>query len=256
MYFAAIIPSYLLVLLLCKEFSSAGDPERISLNAHVFDEKPEGQFSQQPDAHQPPLKISTGRMKPITSSGSPRVQDTSKEVFRMNHKQIKGLAISAVSTNPSATSDYPKVTVRPGKKDATVISYFHHPFRMPHRPNAYQYMQDEKHDDISDISQPAKKYQIGLRKTNYKSDDIRHAQAFTGIMSNSQYHPKAALVHIVPGDKRAKRKRPTIDVDQGRLHGNLLITSYGPESPKKHVGSSVQHQAQAHTSGHQSQHNH
>lgn len=238
------------VLNLTLKTYSVNSDDPISIHAPLLnrgEENAPGETSTSAHGAQP-LKISTGRMKPITSPGSPRLYDADREKWNRKHRYVNGLSIPSVSSDPSSEHLYPKISVRPGKKDATVISYFHHPYRNLSKDGPYQYMQHERADDATDIAQPAKKFQIGLRKTNFKSKDVRHAQSFTRFMSKSQYHPKAALVHHVPGDRRAERKRPTIDVDQGRLHGNLLITSHGPESPPKSNSDSHQHQNQPHTS--------
>lgn len=212
------------------------DPDMpISLYAPLHDQaEPSTSGGSSTPAH------STGRMKPISNTGSPRVQDVDTSMVIRKHKNIKGIAFTSVSSDPSSPHTYPKISVRPGKKDATVLSYFHHPFPHPESSKPYKYMEHQSIDSASDSSKPAKKFQIGLRKIDWKSEDAQHARAYARYMSSNQHHPKAALVHVVRGDNRAERKRPTIDVDQGKLHGNLLITSYGPESPPKHTNPSRQ----------------
>lgn len=227
-------------LFFCKKSFSAGDPDPISIQGAMFDETSQSSSSNQP-SQQPPRWISTGRLKPMSGSGSPRMSDAQLELDRKGHKFIKGVSHTPVMGNPVSPHQYPKVTIRPGRKSASVISMFHHPARPTPDAKPLQYMLDQKADTHSDITQPASTYKIGLRSIHGKSEELKQFKTNAIDLSRNHYHPKAVLIQILPGDSRAERKRPTIDVDQGKLHGNLMIASYGPESPPKQGSPRHQH---------------
>lgn len=220
--------------------SFAGDtPPSISLHAPLLD-----QAQSASGGGNPPMKISTGRMKPVTSPGSPRYEAAFAQTGVGSTKFLKGISHVAVSSAPDPQHLYPKISVRPGRKDSTVVSFFRHPESHP-TGKPYEYMQHQKPDVLSDVHQPAKIYKVGYRKIDdQNSEDIHHAKIIQGHMAKGHYHPKAALVNTVPGDPRARRKGPTIDVDPGKLHGSILTHVYGPPASPKHGNPPYEHQGQ------------
>lgn len=237
-------PFLLHVLFLAAKLAYAGDPEKISLHASMIKVPKEGTSLPQSSDDFSPEKISSGRMKPISSTGSPRFEEAAQSLGIDSHNQIKGISHIGILSDPASSHTYPKVTVRAGKKKSIVINQFHHPYRPTENAKPYQYMQHQHSDDPSDLNQPAFLYKIGQRKVGKSSVSVQHAKSISKHMSHSQYHPKAAIFHNLPGDQHANRKAPTIDVDPGRLHGHLLTTVYGPESPPK--SSLALHQSQNH----------
>lgn len=242
MFFNPFIYILYFVLFFGKQTLSGDTTDPISIFGAVFDEAPTPGRS----SEQPPMKISTGRMKAISHAGSPRMTVATAEMNQQGYNRVKGISHTAVMANPTSSYTYPKITVRPGKKDVSVMSVFHHPARLTPNSKPYEYMQDKKSDSLEDISRPAQRYKIGLRKIHGKSPELEQAREESLRSSRSHYHPKAALIQTLKGDSRAKRKRPTIDVEQGKLHGNLAITTYGPESPPKNNNQGHQHQEQPH----------
>ena len=214
----------------------------VTLHAMVLNQKPEhsitGESSQ---SQQPSMKISTGRMKPVSSPSSPRYQEALRDIHGAFRHNVKAVSHAAILPDPTTHHQYPKVSVKPGRQDSNVISFFHHPAEPPKGGQPYQYLQHTKFEELSDIHQPAKRYRIGQQKANVHSEETTHvANMITEMHSAGWNQPKAALVHSLPGDARAKSKRPTVNVNPGRLYGNLVTIVYGPPSPTNKKGKETQ----------------
>lgn len=209
----------------------------VSIHAIVLNQRPDesavGINSSQLHGNGPPMKISTSRMKPVTSPASPRYQNALRDVNDAFRHTLKG--VSHVAILPDHTSKYllPKVSVKPGRQDSNVISFFHHPAEYPKAAGPYQYMQHQQADEATDFHAPAKTYMVGQQKSKSNSQEALHtANIINGLSGGDWRHPKAALAHSLPGDARAGSKRPTVTVNPGRLYGNLVTAVYGPETPK------------------------
>lgn len=223
-------------------------PPPLSLHAPLLDQAPVATAGEPSHAttssHNPPMKITTGRMKPVTSPGSPRYTEALAEAGIGKTKFAKSFAhVGILGTNSEHL--YPKVSVRPGKKDSTVVSFFHHARIAQQGVKPYDYMQHQNPDFSTDISKPALVYKIGLRKPDGKnSEDGHHVNQIVRYMGKNQYHPKAALVNTVRGDSRATQNKPKVDIDPGRLDGNLITTLYAPVSPRRDGNVNDSHQSQ------------
>jgi hypothetical protein len=129
-------------------------PEPISLHAPLLDQTEENSLtgSSHPSHNLPPMKISTGRMKPITSVGSPRYQEAMINAGIGTSKYVKSISYVAILPHSNSEHLYPKVTVKPGRKDSTVVSYFTHVLLSTVTSKPYEYMYDQRKDLHVDIS--------------------------------------------------------------------------------------------------------
>ncbi|PWN38535.1 uncharacterized protein FA14DRAFT_177799 [Meira miltonrushii] len=245
----SILTTILNLTLICRSLT-ADDPPHISLYGHLLDQPDVGTSEGTSRGSHPPMKISTARMKPVTSPGSPRLQAAKAQILAGPNKVFKGISHIAVSSIGDTQHLYPKVSVRPGRKDSTVLSLFRHPHVYPEGAKPYEYMQHQNLDLVGDVHQRAMIYKVGYRKIDDPdSEDIHHSRTIQQHMASNQYHPKAALVSTVPGDPRARRKGPKIDIDPGRLSGQILTQVYGPASPPKHGNPTHEYQGQPQGSG-------
>lgn len=211
-----------------------------------------GPSSGQASQRNPPPKIGTGRMKPVTGPGSPRFGKAYHEmVLSSGGKVLKGVAHTGIIANPHSDFDYPKISLAPGKKESGVISFFQHTRHIP-GDGPYQYMQRQQQDTREDMALKAKSYAVGFRKHEHGSEDDKHTRNMIDVMSSNQHHPRAALSRIMEADNQAKHKRPTVDVDAGKYHGHLVTFHFGPESPPKHSQSQA---ASTNTQHQQGEHN-
>lgn len=251
MYVASVTNFLTLIFTLTVFFQiclAVDTPPPPSLHAPLLDQVPDATSGESSHAttssHNPPMKISTGRMRPVTSPGSPRYTEALAEAGIGRTKFAKSLAHVGI-LGTSSEHLYPKISVEPGKKDSTVVSFFHHAKIPQEGAKPYDYMQHQNHDFSSDISKPAMIYKIGLRKPGGKnSKDFQHMSQIVRHMGRNQYHPKAALLNTVRGDSRATHNKPKIDVDPGRLNGNLITTLYTPASPRRDGNVNDSHQNQ------------
>lgn len=227
----------------------------ISIHAPVLNQMQQestgGESSSQGQAQQPPMKISTGRMKAISTPVSPRCTNCLRDIHHAFGHEVKGVSHVAVLPDPKSAYEFPKVSVTPGKQDSNVFSTFHHPRTYPKGGAPFQYMNHQQFDQLTDVHQPGKVYRIGQQKAKKDSEIVNHASNILAGLTDNKYnrHPKAALAHSLPGDARATTKRPTINVSPGRLYGNMITFVYGSKTQMNDKGKSNKRERSPRTEG-------
>lgn len=185
----------------------------------------------------------THRMKPVTGIEDTRYRSAYRQIRGSPEgKRLKGISRTGVLADPTTTHDYPKLTLKSGKKEGAIISHFYHP-REYQGQRPHEYMRHQQLDTAADQAKSAQLYPLGFRKHDRSMRDENSFQAVKDWATNPK-HPKASLAYLMPADPSAKHKRPRVNVDGGKYYGHLVTFLYGPDSPPKQGSQNNQPSAQ------------
>lgn len=184
------------------------------------------------EEHTPLREPLTHRMVATTGPSSPRVKEYVTKIRKDKASKTKGVAVSGILKDSKSNFYYPKITTTAGKERSYVLNLFHGKSSAPlSEPNMH--MKYPQSDHPSDQGKKASFYQIGhikIRKSNRET--IEKINEHMRNMRHDVFSPKAAMIHYTRANPEAAQKLPTVQVDAGKYHGNLISLVFGESSPR------------------------